>query len=903
MDATPPQPPRHGDINTRTRFFCVAALGVFSAIVAFLAPGEVPGAALAVVAGWALVRALECRTCRPLTEGAPTGVVLRYVASHALDVACGLAYVHLVGGGLWVTSWVFVFFIASAIATLPLPAARALIAAMLAGVVALLGAQAAGVVAPSPLFGLGALASEPRVAVATAAATTLFGVLLTIALERIVRALRRQSAEHRAVLESATDAILVLTADGTVRQRNRAAMAASAPGSRIDVEGLGALVLADDLPLAFEALATAAAGAPQALLLRARSPHGSGVRWWACTLSPMRQGKGAVHLLAMLRDVSEERRAAEAVRRSEARLRAVFDQAAVAIALTDLHGVFLEANPAIERLLGHDAASLAGCAWTQFVPQDDHGAAQEALAAIRAGERESASFEQRFVRRDGRVVWAQLTVSRAESPDGRDGLVVMLQDVTERRALEAQLTWQAYHDPLTNLANRTLFRDRVDRALVGARTRPGSVAVLFLDLDNFKTVNDSLGHAAGDQLLFEVARRLLNATRGCDTVARLGGDEFAILLDNIRTAQDAIVVAERVLAGLHAPVLLEGREVIVGGSVGIVRAELQESADELLRDADVAMYDAKQAGKNRYAVFEPRMHVQAVARMQLEADLRVAIESGEFSLVFQPIVRLESGRPVHLEALVRWVHPSLGPVGPDVFVPLAEETGLIVPLGRWILAEACRACARWNAALGGDQRIGVTVNVSPRQLEEPGIVAQVGEALAASGLAPDRLVLEITETGLVGGGGATEERLHALKGLGVALAIDDFGTGYSSLGYIQRFPVDVLKIDKVFVDGLRRGTGHEAALARTIVGLGASLGLRTVAEGIETDAQRAILAELGCAFGQGYLFARPLAEDDIAAWLAKALGLPLPTFGVPLRPRRRRPTTGDMVAVSEGLVA
>ncbi|MCU0625843.1 MAG: EAL domain-containing protein [Gemmatimonadaceae bacterium] len=880
------------DANLRLRFACIGTLAAVTVVGALVMPG-VPIAAALVALAWMVVRALELwwfdrvqRRLAPYPEA-------QLMASHVGDVIGGTAYVSLMGSGLWFTNTLYLFLVVSAYAALAPRLARLVTLMGIVAYVTLLAVQLTGITPPSPFLGYGLLARSPWVAAASAVAFVVFMVQFATVMSFIIGELRRRTTQHRAVLDTASDIILVVRVDGTVRQGNRAAdEAARAMGTDFRADGLGALVVADDLPLADEMLQAAARGEPRTLLLRTRGAPG--VRWAAATFAPLGSTRGMGHVLVIMRDVTEERRVAEAVRTSEARLRAVFDQAAVAIALTDPRGVFVEANRAIESLLGHQAPELIGHPWTRFVHADDHAATREALVRLESGEQQSATFEQRFVRRDGRVVWVELTASRAESPDGRAGLVVMMQDITERRALEAQLTWQAYHDPLTNLANRTLFRDRVERALAAAHDQPGSVAVLFLDLDNFKTVNDSLGHAAGDQLLFEVARRLLHATRGCDIVARLGGDEFAILLDRVRTAGETTIVAERVLHAMQAPVLLEGREVIVGASVGIVRAETQLGADELLRDADVAMYDAKQAGKNRYACFEPRMHVRAVERMRLEADLRVAIDAAEFTLVYQPVVRIETGRPVTLEALVRWRHPALGAITPDVFIPIAEETGLIVPLGRWILGEACRTAVRWNAMPGLLDPIGVSVNVSPRQLEEPSIVTTVREVLRETGLAPSLLTLEITETGFVGTDGEMPARLRELKALGVSLAIDDFGTGYSSLGYIQHLPVDVIKIDRLFIEGLKRGSGHEAALARTIVGLGQSLGLRTVAEGIETDAQRAILSEFGCALGQGYLFARPLGTDEILAWLVRALELPdRPGAAV----RRRGRASQEMVAV------
>ena len=449
--------------------------------------------------------------------------------------------------------------------------------------------------------------------------------------------------------------------------------------------------------------------------------------------------------------------------------------------------------------------------------------------------------------------------------------------VGELRDSRAAYAHRASHDPLTGLANRGRLHERLAHALGGPH--PERVSVLVLDLDGFKRVNDSLGHPAGDALLVQVAERLLSATRGSDTVARLGGDEFAVLVANARHAQDVVAVAERVLHALRTPFLLAGpdgagcAEAVVGTSVGIAQGaaragreapgDAAAAVDALLRDADLAMYRAKAAGKGRYAFFEPSMHAEAVSRLELEADLRAALARGEFHLLYQPIVALADGRVEGVEALVRWRHPLRGTVSPADFIPLAEETGIIVPLGRWVLREACRQARAWaDAGRGGG--LAVTVNVSGRQVYDPAFVDDVRQALASSGVDPRRLVLELTESVMIDRPELALERFTALKALGVRLAIDDFGTGYSALCYLQRFPIDVLKIDRSFVDGLRKG-GAQGALARTIVALGQALSLRTVAEGIEEAEQRAALCEVGCALGQGYLFARPLAPDAAAA--------------------------------------
>ncbi|GJG86645.1 hypothetical protein tb265_18260 [Gemmatimonadetes bacterium T265] len=457
--------------------------------------------------------------------------------------------------------------------------------------------------------------------------------------------------------------------------------------------------------------------------------------------------------------------------------------------------------------------------------------------------------------------------------------------------LRAELTHQAYHDALTGLANRAQFRARAARALDAAAAEgcPQRIAVLVLDLDGFKNVNDSLGHAAGDRLLVEVAGRLLGATRGSDTVARLGGDEFAVLLEHVRDDADAVVVAERIVAVLGAPVPLAGAatgHAFVGASVGIARvgqgAGPTSDVDALLRDADAAMYRAKGRGKGQHAVFEPSMHAAAVARLALESELRHALQEGPqgggpaapgggtgLCLVYQPVVDVESGRATGVEALVRWRHPRHGLLAPAEFLDVAEETGLVIPLGRWVLGEACRRGTRWQAAqraagvpAGG--LLGVAVNVSSRQLHDPGFVADVEAALRDAPLEPGTLTLELTEHTVVRHPEAVRERLHELRALGARIAVDDFGTGYSALGYLRQFPVDVLKIDKSFVDGIARG-GSEAALARTIVALGDALELRCVAEGVETAEQRAALRALGCPLAQGYHFARPLAPEAVDA--------------------------------------
>ncbi|MGH2656171.1 MAG: putative bifunctional diguanylate cyclase/phosphodiesterase [Actinomycetota bacterium] len=445
--------------------------------------------------------------------------------------------------------------------------------------------------------------------------------------------------------------------------------------------------------------------------------------------------------------------------------------------------------------------------------------------------------------------------------------------------LKEELRHQAFHDQLTSLPNRTLFTERVAYALERQDRAKQSLAVLFLDLDDFKTINDSLGHPAGDQVLVTVAERLRRCIRPSDTVARLGGDEFGILLDDMSGPSDALLAAERIIQALSSPAYLDGREVSIRASVGITLDTHGEKADTLLRNADVAMYTAKRRGKGRYQVFESSMHVEMVERLEMTAHLARAVEQHEFTLEYQPIVNLESRAIEGIEALVRWRHPTRGLLAPSEFIPLAEDTGLIVPLGWAILQEACLRAAGWQVP--HHPPLAVSVNLSPKQLGDPNLVTEVGRALADSGLDPQCLILEMTEDVLMH---ETEDillTLREVKALGVRLAIDDFGTGYSSLSYLERFPVDMLKIAKTFVDQLGNGEPR-SPLVEAVIGLGEALGLRTVAEGIETAQQLDRLRGLHCEQGQGFLFARPLGEQAIDILLRKrdapAGAVPSPTF-------------------------
>jgi len=451
-----------------------------------------------------------------------------------------------------------------------------------------------------------------------------------------------------------------------------------------------------------------------------------------------------------------------------------------------------------------------------------------------------------------------------ESADFVAALVDVTEVAADRTDADAAARRLSLTDPLTGLPNRVLFADRLDHALARARRDGTQIAVLLLDVDQFKLVNDSLGHDAGDELLTAIAPRLLDAVRESDTVARLAADEFAVLCEGIQEDDDAIALGERIGASLREPVPVQGRELFVTASTGIVvSADGAETTPDLLSHADAAMYRAKEAGRGRVVLYDELTRGGWVDRLRMETDLRLALERGELSLVYQPIVDLRDGRTRSVEALLRWTHPERGPIGPDVFIPVAEETGLIVEIGRWVLETAVAQVAEWQRTQPGARGLGVTVNVSGRQLFHESLVGDVERVAAESGIAPGTLGLEITESVLMDEGDAVTV-LEALRARGARLSLDDFGTGYSSLSYLKRFPLDTLKIDRSFVSGL--GTGQDdAALVATIVSMAGTLGLEVVAEGVETEEQLRLLRDLGCDRAQGFLLARPLPPADLHA--------------------------------------
>jgi diguanylate cyclase (GGDEF)-like protein/PAS domain S-box-containing protein len=530
----------------------------------------------------------------------------------------------------------------------------------------------------------------------------------------------------------------------------------------------------------------------------------------------------------------------------------------------------------IETMSGYPASDFIASrvrTFASIIHAEDWQAVEQVVDEA-LGRREPFILEYRIVRADGGVAWVY---EKGQGVFGAEGEVLWLDgaifDITERKLLQEELARQAFYDSLTGLANRALFDDRTRHALAQADRRGHRLAVLLLDLDRFKIINDSLGHQAGDQVLVMVAKRIMASCRLSDTVARLGGDEFAVLLEEDVDEGAAEAVAERLLEILREPFLVEGRKLTVGGSIGIALHDgAAASTDDLLRDADAAMYSAKSRGRNRYELFEPSMHTRAVELFELNTDLQKGLDQGQFIVHYQPILDLAAQELRGVEALVRWRHPERGLLAPPEFIPAAEQTGLIVPLGTWVLREACRQMQAWRRAFP-ERKPFLSVNLSPRQLYEPDLVRQVRAVLDETRLDPGALVLEITEGALLQGLEETKRKLADLKALGVRLAIDDFGSGSSTLAYLGEFPVDILKIDRSFIRGMSENPEEGRILVQAILDLARALHLDTVSEGIELQEQRAALLTSGCGSGQGFFFAKAVSSDQITGLLG---GMDLP---------------------------
>ena len=570
---------------------------------------------------------------------------------------------------------------------------------------------------------------------------------------------------------------------------------------------------------------------------------------------------------------AQEARIAEAQREAELnqrRFTAAFTHAAIGMAIVRPDGCIHQVNQALCTLLASSEAYLLNRPFSELLHPGDDQLFGRRVEGMAEGGGESFSMELRCRSLAERQLWVSLHCGRFTDPASeRSGLIYQLHDITSRRLAEGELHHIAYHDSLTDLANRNCFNERLEVAV--ERTRLDAslrFAVMFLDLDRFKVVNDSLGHIAGNTLLREVARRLCDSVRPGDLVARLGGDEFAVLLEQVHDPADAMALAQRLLAAVSASVTINGTEVMPGASIGITFSHLgYRTSDEVLRDADLVMYAAKADGRRRVMLFDQSMHERIAEKLKLEGDLRRAIGEGQLSLVYQPLYELSPHRLSGFEALARWVHPERGPISPDVFIALAEESGHIEALTAWVIDRALEQLATWRAAGGAASRLDMHVNISGRDLGNAGLVPLVREALQRHAVPARCLTLEITETTLMGKLEVALGALHALREVGCHFSIDDFGTGYSSLAYLGTLPIDSLKIDRSFVMGME-DQAQNVEIVRAVVRLGQTLGKTIIAEGIETVGQLETLKELGVEVGQGYLLSRPLRADHVPALLA-----------------------------------
>ena len=568
------------------------------------------------------------------------------------------------------------------------------------------------------------------------------------------------------------------------------------------------------------------------------------------------------------RDREAASREAAAIERSERRFRALVQNSRDVVVITDAAEAITYQSPTAAELWGYADDGLLGRSVRDLVHPAGQTAFDDLWRQIMLGSAGTArSTESRMLLQDGSWRQVELILTNLTREPAVAGIVLTARDIEDRKAFESQMTQHAFFDSLTGLPNRLLLYDRLKQALVRASRRRRVVALLFIDLDNFKLINDSLGHAVGDQLLVKAAARLLACGRAEDTVARLGGDEFVVLLDNLVGEAEAAAVAENIARQFLCPFPLDGRDVVVTASIGVALGSPdRDTAETMLRNADVAMYRAKSNGKGQHVLFDLSMQRDSLARLDLEDDLRRALEREEFRVHYQPIVDMTSGRMVEAEALVRWQHPTRGLLLPKDFIPVAEEMGLIVPLGHWVLEQACREAAEWAAFCPIHPPIAISVNISPRQFQQPSLDLDVAEVLHRTGLRPDCLKLEITEGVIMEDVGWTITMMAKLKSIGVKLAIDDFGTGYSSLAYLKRLPLDVLKIDQSFVQGIG-SIREDAAIVQAILSLAESLNLDVIGEGIETAEQAELLNSWHCSRGQGYFFVRPTDAEGARAFL------------------------------------
>ncbi len=636
-------------------------------------------------------------------------------------------------------------------------------------------------------------------------------------------------------------------------------------------------VLPADMPILMEAIGKALdePGVYRTVEIRLLHKDGNWI-WTEITGNAVMNGRGEMEIHTVSRDITQRRANEKALRQAEEKYRSIFENAVEGIFQTTPEGKYLDANSSLARIYGFDSVEELRATFSDIAGQLYTEPKRRAeFVAVMEEQSEVSNFESQVRRRNGELIWIS---ENARAVRNENGAIIYyegtVEDITATRDNKQQLLHDALHDQLTGLSNRALFMDRLEQAFARLVRHPDHLfAVLFLDFDRFKNINDSLGHLAGDELLKAIARRLKDCLRPGDTVSRFGGDEFALLLEDVKDLSGATLVAERVQNAMREPFQLGTQVVFSSASIGIALGHGDyERAEDLLRDADMAMYRAKARGKARHEVFDAEMHTRAVALLQLETDLRWAIERNEFRLHYQPIVKVEDQTIVGFEALIRWQHPERGLVAPAEFIPIAEETGWIIPIGRWVLEEACSQLAKWQAEFDSAEPLSMSVNLSGKQFSQTDLIEVVETVVRESGIAPGTLKFEITESAIMEDAQIVTQRLLELRELGVRLGLDDFGTGYSSLSYLHRFPLDTLKIDRSFVARLLED-GENREIVRTIVTLGKNLGMDVVAEGVEEVKQLEDLRGLDCQHAQGYLFARPLPADEAIEALRKAANM------------------------------
>ncbi len=595
--------------------------------------------------------------------------------------------------------------------------------------------------------------------------------------------------------------------------------------------------------------------------------------WVRVRAFPVRDVMGKVNrFVGIAEDITTRREAEEALKKSEEQFRLTFEMAPIGMAISSLKGKFTRVNRALCDALGYSKAELLELSFAEISHPDDWEIHHNLEQKLIDTEESNFQIEKRFIAKNGQIVDTLLKVvvvcDSQNKPLHFNNQIV---DITERKHMEQQLLHDALHDALTGLPNRALFIDRLEQQLKRSQRQDNYLfAVLFLDLDRFKVVNDSVGHLVGDKLLIEIARRLEKSIAPTDTVARLGGDEFTILLENISSKSEATLVAESIYQTLTFPFHIEGYELFTTASIGIaLSSHGYDKPEDILRDADLTMYSAKEQGKARYEVFDYSLRDRALQRLELETDLRRALERGEFEVYYQPITSLSLGTLSGFEALARWNHPTKGSIKPVDFIPVCEETGLIVPLGNWLLKEACKAARSWQLKYAEHPAIKMSVNLSAQQFREPQLIKEVENILAETGLEGKFLKLEITESVLIDNLETVSEIILHLREQEIQFSIDDFGTGYSSLSYLHRFPVDTIKIDRSFVSQMQ-ANGDNSAIVKAIVTLAHMLNMDIVAEGIETTSQLAQLKLLECEYGQGFFFSKPLCQKEAEAFIANS---------------------------------